>query len=47
MIDPLFLVLRMLKTIIERTTRIFSLIFTNYFPDSPPEEEPDQGFVKL
>ncbi len=47
MIDPLFLILRSLKTLIERMTRIFFLIFTNYFPDSPPEEDPDPGFVKL
>ena len=47
MLDPLFLVLRMLKNIIERMTRIFFLIFTNYFPDTPPEEDSDPGFVKL
>ncbi len=45
MIDPLFLILRTLKTLIERMTRIFFLIFTNYFPVTPPEEDPDIGFV--
>ena len=44
MSDPLFLILNTLKTILERITGIFSFIFTNYFPDTPPQEKPEIGF---
>ena len=47
MTDPLFLILKSLKTLIERITRIFFLIFTNYFPETPPEEDDKPGFVGL
>lgn len=42
MYDTLFLILTMLETIIERMSRIFSLISLNYFPDMLPQETEDK-----
>lgn len=47
MTDPLFFTLKSLKIILERITSIFSFIFTNYFPEDPPKEESDTGFVDI
>ncbi len=47
MTDPLFIILSSLKTMIERITGIFSFIFINYFPDTPPMEDNDMGSVKI
>ena len=43
MIDPLFLILNTLNLLIRRITRIFSLIFVNYFPETPPVEDNKPG----
>ena len=45
MIDTLFIVLESLKLLIEMMSRIFSVIFINYFPDTAPEES-DKGIFK-
>ena len=42
MYDTLFLILTMLETLIERMSRIFSLISLNYFPETLPEETEDK-----
>ena len=47
MSDPLFLILNTLKTILDRITGIFSFIFVNYFPDTPPQDKTEIGFVGL
>lgn len=44
MTDPLYLILSSLESIIARITSIFSLIFINYFPATPPNES-DQDLV--
>ena len=45
--DPLFLILKMLNLILSRITGIFSFIFTNYFPENPPKDKPEIGFIGL
>ena len=47
MTDPLFIILRTLNIILERITGIFFFIFTNYFPDEPPQDKPEIGFVGM
>jgi hypothetical protein len=42
--DPLYLILKMLNTILSRIIGIFSLIFLNYFPGTSPQEKPDRDF---
>ncbi len=45
MIDTLFIVLESLKLLISMMSRIFSVIFVNYFPDTK-QEESDKGLFK-
>lgn len=45
MIDTLFIVLESLKLLISMLSRIFSVIFVNYFPDTN-QEESDKGIFK-
>lgn len=47
MYDTLFLILAMLKVIIVQMTKIFSLISINYFPETTPDEDNDDGFKNL
>lgn len=47
MYDTLFLVLTMLESLISRISRIFSLIFINYFPDTPTDESDNGSFKGL
>lgn len=47
MYDPLFLILKSLNMLISRITRIFSLIFLNYFPDTSTDEAGDKKFRTL
>lgn len=39
--DPMFIILNMLSSLLERVSTIISFIFTNYFPSASPEE-PDK-----
>lgn len=47
MYDPLYLILKSLNMLINRITRIFSLIFLNYFPGTSPDAEDDNKFKNL
>lgn len=38
MYDPLYLILKSLNMLLTRITRIFALIFLNYFPDPTPDK---------
>jgi hypothetical protein len=44
MYDPLYLILKSLNMLIRRITRIFALIFLNYFPDPTPDETDGNKF---
>ena len=39
--DPMFIILNMLSSLLERVSSIVSFIFTNYFPSASPEQ-PDK-----
>ena len=39
--DPMFIILNMLSSLLERVSTIISFVFTNYFPSGSPEE-PDK-----
>ena len=47
MIDTLFIVLESLKLLVDMMSRIFSLIFLNYFPTTPPDDSDKDGFKDL
>jgi hypothetical protein len=47
MIDTLFIVLESLKLLVDMMSRIFSLIFLNYFPTTPPDDSGKDGFKDL
>jgi hypothetical protein len=45
--DPLFLILKSLKILLERVGYIVFFIFDNYFPSATPEEPDNLGFNPL
>lgn len=47
MIDTVFIVLESLKLLIEMMSRIFSVIFANYFPATSPDESDKISVKKL
>lgn len=47
MTDPLFLILKSLSLLTEMLSRIFSVIFINYFPDTPPDKDDDNNELDL
>ena len=45
--DPLYLILKSLRMLLERLSKVVFFVFENYFPSPTPEEPDNNDFISL